>query len=43
MILVPLSSVEDALFIDVKKYNTFRPADRRVLKICRSAFLGHPV
>ena len=39
MILVSFSSAEDALFNDVQNL-TF--LDRRVLKICRSAFLGTP-
>ena len=44
MILVSISSAEDALFKDVKscqvKYMTL--LDHRVLNICRSAFFGTP-
>ena len=40
MILVSFSSAEDALFNNVKIMTLL---DRRVLKIRRSAFLGHPV
>ena len=40
MILVSSSSAEDALSNNVNKYNILA---RKVLKIRRSAFLGHPV
>ena len=41
MILVSFSSAEDALSNGVKEYDIF--ITRKVLKIRRSAFLGHAV
>ena len=45
MILISFSSAEDALSNNVNKYNFFFFffLARKVLKIRRSAFLGHPV